>query len=55
MEAMVVWTSTAHGGARLSHPEMSCEGGEKQRRSQRRMLGSEFPRDPADTSSNGWN
>lgn len=46
MEDMAVWTSTAHGGARLSHPEGELCEEEKHRKSQRRMLGSDFPWGP---------
>lgn len=55
MEDGVVWTSTADGGARLSHPEASCVHMEKGSRGGVRggCWGVAFPRDPAETSSNG--
>lgn len=48
MEDMTVWASVARDGARTILPEASsvCEGGEKQRKSQRRMLGSDIPWGP---------
>lgn len=54
-EDVAVWTSTAHGRARLSHPEVSCVHVKKRSRGRVRggCWGVTFPRDPAETSSNG--
>lgn len=54
-EDVLVWASTAHGGARLSHPELNCVHREKRSREGVRggCWGVTFPRDPAETSSNG--